>query len=181
MKSALFLKGVWILELKELKDIDFSHVMQEYELMIYKIIKLFHVREEDVEELYQEGLVGLWYAWKGYEDSKASFSTYAYCTIRGMLLNLIKKDRRFHDTHCTWNPEMEELIPDLSLMSIKEQLREIESYTINLSEKQKIWLIEYIVNGKSLDEIASEYGTTVSAVKSWRRSALKNIRENLIE
>ncbi|WP_096156525.1 sigma-70 family RNA polymerase sigma factor [Bacillus sp. FJAT-45066] len=159
----------------EIKESEFSEIVEEYSSMIYKIIHSLHI-QKDIDQFYQEGLIALWYAWKGYEDSKASFTTYAYWTIRGMLLNLIKKDRRYHDKHCAWKAEMEELISDESNKTIDEQLQEIECYAVNLTEKQKIWLIEYIVNGKKLEEIAKEYGTTVASVKAWRRSAIKCLR-----
>ncbi|WP_100333139.1 sigma-70 family RNA polymerase sigma factor [Bacillus alkalisoli] len=162
-----------------IKDREFSMIVEQYGLVIYKIIQTLHVREEDIEEMYQEGLVALWYAWKGYEESKATFSTYAYWTVRGMLINLIKKDRRFYDTHCSWKPGLEEVIPDHSNKTIHEQLRDLECYIKNLTENQKRWLIEFILKGKKLEEIAEEYGTTVAAVKSWRRSAIKTIKLNL--
>ena len=160
-----------------MKDMEFNEVVEQYTPMIYSIIHKLHIQHNEAQ-FYQEGLVALWYAWKGYDASKANFSTYAYWTIRGMLLNMIKEDRRYYDTHCGWNRGIDEIIPDLTIRkTIREQIEELECYFIPLTEKQKIWLIEYMVNGKKLDEIAAEYGTTVAAVKAWRRSAIKNIRE----
>ena len=159
------------------KDMEFNEVVEQYTPMIYSIIHKLHI-QHNVEQFYQEGLVALWYAWKGYDASKANFSTYAYRTIRGMLLNMIKEDRRYYDAHCVWNPEMDEVMPDVTIRkTIREQVEELESYMTPLTGNQRIWLIEYMVNGKKLDEIATEYGTTVAAVKAWRRGAIKNIKD----
>ena len=162
------------------QEMEFNEIVEKYSQMIYSIIHKLHIQQNE-EEFYQEGLIALWYAWTRYEESKANFSTYAYWTVRGMLLNLIKEDRRFHETHCAWTPEMEEVIPckNDSVSSVHERIQEIECYVLTFSEKQRIWLKEYVVNGKKLEEIAEKYGTTVAAVKSWRRSAIQNIRQNV--
>ncbi|MBM7621477.1 DNA-directed RNA polymerase [Bacillus tianshenii] len=140
--------------------------------MIHHIIHSLHIYKNQ-EYYLQEGMIALWEATVTFKAEKGAFTSYAYSTIRGKLLNYLKKEIRFSSA--------EEPSDETRLASIpyhESTIREdLEAYTQNLTENQRKWLVEYIINNKKIEEIARETGSTASAVKSWRRGALRNIKK----
>ena len=60
--------------------------------LIYSIAKKYSYNDEDLEDLYQVGNIGLQHALENYkEDSLAKFSTYAHFYIKGEILKYIPK------------------------------------------------------------------------------------------
>ncbi|WP_078378795.1 sigma-70 family RNA polymerase sigma factor [Sutcliffiella halmapala] len=161
----------------EIEKNEYEQVLQQYEPMIHKIIRTLHIYH-DYDYYYHEATVALWHAMKEFNEEKGSFTAFAYTSIRGKLLNILKKESRHQNTHLAWMEGLEETLPDTTI-SIEEQLKEIEYYMENLTKYQKIWLVGYICYGKRLEEIAIECNTTISAVKSWRRGALQNIKKGM--
>lgn len=151
----------------------FSEVLEQYEKMIKNQIKSLNIYK-NYDEYYQTGLIALWKAWKNYDDSKGKFSAYAYVTVRGSMLEKLRKEAQYEERF----PVLDENITDSYLEDFLEK-ELFESYLITLTEKQKTWAFEAIYNGKSLAQIANEYETTVEAVKSWRKGALKKLRKQL--
>lgn len=149
----------------------FEEVLEQYSPMIHHIIHSLHIYKNQ-DYYLQEGMIALWEATVTFEAEKGAFTSYAYSTIRGKLLNYLKKEIKFAAT--------EEPSDDFKLDAIpyhESTIREdMEAYTQNLTENQRKWLVEYIINNKKIEEIACETGATASAVKSWRRGALRNIK-----
>lgn len=158
-----------------MNSVDYDQVLHQYEPMIHKIIHSLHIYK-DYDHYYQEATIALWQAMEDFHAEKGSFTAFAYTSIRGKLLNILKKESRHQKTHLAWSEGLEETLPDTSI-SLEEQLQEIRFYLENLTENQKIWLIGYICDGKRLEEIAKECNTSISAVKSWRRGAIRNIKK----
>ncbi|WP_223701206.1 sigma-70 family RNA polymerase sigma factor [Sutcliffiella deserti] len=154
---------------------EYGEVLAQYEPMIHKIIRSLHIYY-DHEYYYHEATIALWHAWEKFEDEKGSFTSFAYTSIRGKLLNVLNKERRHQQTHLSWKEGLEESLPDTTI-TIEDQLRELEYYMENLTEYQKIWLVGYICYGKKLEDLAKEYKTSTSAVKSWRRGAIQKIKK----
>lgn len=158
-----------------MKQRSFHEVFQQYEKLIKNQIKSLNIYK-NYEEYYQIGLIALWKAWKNYDDRKGKFSAYAYVTVRGSMLEKLRQEAQY-----------EERFPVLSEQSdtsyfenfLEKEL--FESYLTTLTEKQKTWAIEAIFNGKTLKQIANEYETTVEAVKSWRKGALKKLRKQVVK
>ncbi|WBL14598.1 sigma-70 family RNA polymerase sigma factor [Sutcliffiella sp. NC1] len=163
----------------DIRHASFTDVLEQYRPMIYKIINTLHIYR-DHSYYFHEGVVALWTAYKQFNEEKGSFPAYAYTTIRGSLLNVLKAERHFDDHHAPWDKEFEEFIPDNSV-SLDEQINHLEPYVVCLTNNQKIWVVEHIFYGKGIKEIAREHRTTEAAVKSWRRGAIKKIREEILK
>lgn len=151
----------------------FLEVLEQYEKLIKNQIKSLNIYK-NYDEYYQIGLIALWKAWKNYDDSKGKFSAYAYVTVRGSILEKLRKEAQYEERF----PILDEQMTGSYLEDFLEKVL-FESYLTTLTEKQKTWVIEAIYNGKTLAQIASEYETTVEAVKSWRKEALKKLRKLL--
>jgi len=153
----------------------FEKVLHRYESMIKKqLISLNIYKNHD--EFFQIGRIALWEACLRYDPNKGNFSSFAYVTVRGKMLEHLRKENRYEQRN-RLTMEMKQLDrPDRQAENMLD--KEIFlSYLAPLSEKQKIWAKESIVNQKTPSEIAREYGTSAEAVKSWRKEALKTLRK----
>ncbi|MBR1413172.1 MAG: sigma-70 family RNA polymerase sigma factor [Bacilli bacterium] len=69
---------------------DTQKLVDENKNFIYKIARSFSYNENELEDLFQVGVVGLLKAYKNYKsDSNAKFSTYAYYDIYGEMYKYI--------------------------------------------------------------------------------------------
>lgn len=143
------------------------------------------------DEYYQEGLVAMWNAYRMYEPDKGPLSTYFNFVIRNRLIDLIRKRNRDQENVLTYvdhykTAETDGLystsgqhkypIPTIPKRTIDTEpmWKQIEE---TLTIKQWTWLECFVGKEMTLQEIATQEGTTVEAVKSWAREARKKIRK----
>ena len=66
----------------------------DYEKLVYKIIRRYSYNQNDLEDLYQVGMIALDKACKNYDkNSNCQFSTYAYLYIKGEVLKFIRENK----------------------------------------------------------------------------------------
>ena len=66
----------------------------EYEKLVYSIIKKYSYNSNDLEDLYQVGMIALDKASKKYDvNSNCEFSSYAYLYIKGEVLKYIRENK----------------------------------------------------------------------------------------
>lgn len=153
----------------------FEEVLDQYTPMIHHIINTLNIYKEK-DRYVHEGTIALWEAFCSQDCRKGSFTSYAYSSIRGKLLNLLKKEVRWENTHTF----VEELPEDGFDFTGDADDVGLEEYTRHLTDKQKKWVAECIIKGKRMEEVALDEGVTVSAVKSWRAEALKKLRRKVM-
>ncbi len=149
----------------------FEEVLSQYTPMIHHIIKSLNIYK-DKDRYFHEATIILWETMLTQDHQKGSFTSYAYSSIRGKLLNHLKKEVQWEATHA-----FVEHIPEQPFEPSLSDIEGLEKYTQHLTDRQKVWLIEYIGKGKRLEDIAREEGVSISAVKSWRGEALKKLRK----
>lgn len=149
----------------------FEEVLNKYTPMIHHIINSLNIYK-DKDRYFHEATIILWETLQTTDHRKGSFTSYAYSSIRGKLLNHLKKEMKWVETHA-----FVEHFPEQPSEISYCELEQLEKYTRLLTEKQKIWLIEFIGNGKKLEEIAMQEEVSISAVKSWRGEALKKLKK----
>lgn len=132
------------------------------------------------EDFYQIGLIGLWEAHQRFDPEKGFFPAFAKTTVRGKMLEHMKKQIRFDQHHTAISDEILELTldPDQEKPLEREM---ILSYCEGLSKKQLAWVKHAIIDNKKLREIAKIEGVETSSIKSWRREALKKMLKNYQE
>ncbi|MCC3356117.1 sigma-70 family RNA polymerase sigma factor [Bacillus sp. REN16] len=156
---------------------EFEELAEQYKPLIFQVIKRLRLYG-DRETFYQIGLIGLWEASNRFDAGKGvEFSTFAFTTIRGKLLDHLKKEARYQD-HC--QPTGEQVFMKLADCSDDLSVDLIEEYGKNLTENQVKWVQGRIIEDKSYKEIAGEHGVTVESVKSWGRQAVKKLRQIII-
>ncbi|MGG2063473.1 MULTISPECIES: sigma-70 family RNA polymerase sigma factor [unclassified Bacillus (in: firmicutes)] len=152
-----------------MKPVTFTEAVALYEKMIRNQMKKLCIYR-DYEEYYQCGLIALWRAYDKYDEEKGSFPAYALVTVRGYLLERLKKERRFQDREtCTEHNILENI-------GGEEKQTEVLEYMSMLGAKERFVLVEHFYGGKKMHEIATELGMTYHQARWIYRQALKKIR-----
>lgn len=158
------------------QGVTFEEVVKVYDPMIHSVISQLRISRE-VDDFYQIGLIGLWEAYKHYQLEKGNFAAYAKSLIRGRIL--MEFDRKYIPYQNSF------LQPDNSIFQIIDESvttpfekEDLDVYLHGLTDNQRKWAIGAFYENKSVGQIAADYRVTGETVKSWRKLALKRIREN---
>ena len=154
---------------------NFDELVEQYRPLIFNVIHSLKIYK-DIDHYYSISLQALWEASCKYDETKAAFSTLAYSTIKGRLLNELRKQIRWENRNMLTedskiDSDMTQPCTDLYL-----EAETIECYCKSLTVNQKRWVIHTFLYNDTLEEIATIYNVNKSAVKAWRRDALKKLR-----
>ncbi|MFC4557643.1 sigma-70 family RNA polymerase sigma factor [Virgibacillus kekensis] len=168
----------------------FETILEENENRIYFQIHKLHINDPH-QEFYQEGLEALWNAYLSYLPDKGSMTTYFNYSIRNRLIDLLRRktvDQKYtkafqseFETQCGAGNRNRRngiglpVVGRTDMMLIHSPLFELvrEGLTTN----QQKWVNYYILEDKSVKEIAELEGVSESAVKSWGRQARKKLKD----
>ena len=150
---------------------DFEQLATHYSKMIHSIIHTLHIYKNQ-DEYYQIGLLALWDASKNFDDQKGTFSTYAYSYIKGRMLSLLRSEKKRED-HTLYPSE--DYWNQLECESSMLEKENILSYFRHLTDKQEKWVLSYFYLGLSNKEIALRENVSLSAVKSWKQTAMEKV------
>jgi RNA polymerase sigma factor (sigma-70 family) len=157
---------------------EFNRVIEEENWLIHYCMKQLQIYKQH-DEYYQEGLIGLWEAYERFDESRGvAFRTFAWRTIRGKLLTLLRKSKSYDDRQATLTEAIIEITEDLQ-SAIPLELEILMGYCDELTEAQKKWVFLHFFDGMGANQIASEENVSIETVKSWRRYALQKIRKNV--
>lgn len=154
-----------------MKPATFKEAVVLYEGMIVNQIKKLGIYQ-DHEEYYQCGLIGLWYAYERYDAEKGNFPAYAVITVRGYILERLKKEFAVQEK-CVYVGEYEDIF---HFEDIEMKAKDFMSV---LDEKEKYIIFERFFVGKTMGEIASEMEMTYYQVRWVYRQALDKMRNSL--
>ena len=105
-----------------------SEMVELFSKLVYSVARKYSYSNEDLEDLYQVGVIGLQNAIKNYKsDSDAKFSTYAHFYIKGEILKYIRENRAIKINYDT-----DKLIR--SIAKVKEHLTQVNSRAPSLEE-----------------------------------------------
>lgn len=155
---------------------DFEGIVKQYDKMIYSIIHSVNIYK-NVDHYYSVGLQALWEARMKFKEERASFTTFAYSIIRGRILTELRREKYWNDKNINMSQHLFESLYECGYVEAYLQKEAVLSYCHHLTENQKRWVIHTFFYEHSLDEIASIYSVSKDAVKSWRRDALKKLRQ----
>lgn len=144
--------------------------------MIHRIIRSLNLYK-DTDSYYQIGLIALWEASLQYNPNKGSFVSYVYTTIRGRMLHHLHKEGTFSRRHASFD--------DPSLLEIEEEHHPpleadiIASYCEHLAESEAKWVKAHFLEDKTIHEIAAAEKVSIDTVKTWKKRALRKLRDKL--
>lgn len=105
-----------------------SEMVELFSKLVYSVARKYSYSNEDLEDLYQVGIIGLQNAMKNYNsDSDAKFSTYAHFYIKGEILKYIRENRAIKINYDT-----DKLIR--SIAKVKEYLTQVNSRSPSIEE-----------------------------------------------
>lgn len=173
-------------------------VIKQHEGMIYMNGRSFFLKGGELNDLLQEGYIGLIKAIKSYDEKReSSFSTFANLCIKRQMISAIKKytaakcrhlneameDSNYYDKEEKINykfPSLGFYTPEEILLS-KELIKLLEKYLVeNLSELEKnvfYCLIKqktYIEIAKQLNESPKKIDNTIQRIKKKVRGYLES-------
>ncbi|MFD5262864.1 sigma-70 family RNA polymerase sigma factor [Bacillus wiedmannii] len=154
-----------------MKPATFTETFVLYEGMIVNQIKKLGIYQ-DHEEYYQCGLIGLWHAYERFDAEKGSFPAYAVVTVRGYILERLKKESALQERN-VYVGEYEEIF------SVEDVEMRAKDFMSVLDEKEKYIIFERFFVGKTMGEIASEMEMTYYQVRWVYRQALEKMRNSL--
>ncbi|MGO5009470.1 sigma-70 family RNA polymerase sigma factor [Bacillus wiedmannii] len=156
-----------------MKPATFTEAVVLYEGMIVNQIKKLGIYQ-DHEDYYQCGLIGLWHAYERYDAEKGSFPAYAVVTVRGYILERLKKESALKERN-VYVGEYEDIF---HFEDIEMRAKDFMSV---LDEKEKYIIFERFFVGKTMGEIANEMEMTYYQVRWVYRQALEKMRNSLRE
>ncbi|WLR43152.1 sigma-70 family RNA polymerase sigma factor [Bacillus carboniphilus] len=125
------------------------------------------------EDYIQIGYIALWKAYNRFDERKGKFSSFAYKTIKGELLNELTRQNKMQ-VECSQQTVVNEVtMYDTYMVELENYLCSVKPL---LTENQYLWLHFYVLEGKGPKDIAKLLNTTEAAVKSWRKRALMKLR-----
>jgi len=149
----------------------FTETVVLYEGMIVNQIKKLGIYQ-DHEEYYQCGLIGLWYAYERFDAEKGSFPAYAVVTVRGYILERLKKECVVQERYvCTDQYEERFECEDAGTRA--------KDFMSVLDERERHIISERFFVGKTMGEIANEIGMTYYQVRWLYRQALEKMRDSV--
>ncbi len=156
--------------------IPFEEVAMDFTPLVMGMMKRLKIYKNR-EEYIQIGFIALWKAYQNYDPEKGSFSSFAYSYVRGDMLAQLKKDASYDERHLLndFDDGMKPVADESR--SIQEEYESISAYLKHLTPREMDWVIEHIIYGRSITEIANKYNVAPTTVKSWRKQALKKLRE----
>ncbi|WP_252503168.1 sigma-70 family RNA polymerase sigma factor [Sporosarcina sp. Marseille-Q4943] len=129
----------------------------------------------------QTGRVALWQAWKRFDAEKGDFTPFAFRSIRGAMLDEMKKESRFEER---FMPAEDEKLTNLIGGDESEEygwMDGLRQAVDQLTDDEKKLLQWLFIDRCTQAECAKRLGISVPGVKKRRERLLKKMREVMEE
>ena len=169
---------------------NFTHFFSQHEGRIRYQIHRIGITGEWYEEFYQEGLIGLWNAYKNYDNSRGEIGTYLNYKIRFCLMDLLRRKLKTKEKADQALEQMIAVISDGNIhkgtekqliqftdISIKENETFWKEVRSHLTEKQWKWVKYFIIAELSVKEIMELENVSADTIKNWGRLAKNNLKK----
>ncbi|QUW21295.1 sigma-70 family RNA polymerase sigma factor [Sporosarcina sp. Marseille-Q4063] len=143
---------------------NFEEVLTQYEPMISAALRQLNIYR-DHDSFRQAGRVALWQAWTRYEEGRGHFAPFASISIRGAMLDIIKREVRFEEN--VMQTEEKYLNDVESPATIQWSDRLSQAFKI-LNDAEREFIHWYFVEGLSQAECAEKAGVSVAGIKKRR-------------
>lgn len=154
---------------------NFEAVLEQYEPMISASIRKLNIYR-DHESFRQAGRVALWQAWNRFDEAKGNFTPFAYRSIRGAMLDEMKKESKFEEHVMQVEDTSLEFIIDATLDSHDGESNGLTEALDTLSPKERELVQWLFIEGFTLTECAERVGITVEGIKKRRQRILAKLR-----
>ena len=157
----------------------FEDVLTQYEPMITASMRNLNIYRDHVH-FRQIGRIGLWQAWTRYDEDRGHFAPYASQSIRGAMLDELKKETRFTERVT----QTEDILLE-GLLEQEEQILHEWSDRLTLAfeqlTKNERQLIQwFFIEGLTQAECAEKAKISVAGIKKRRERMLVKLRKQLV-
>ncbi|WP_051348411.1 sigma-70 family RNA polymerase sigma factor [Peribacillus kribbensis] len=153
---------------------NFEEITERYTPMIYSIIRSLHIYK-DQDEYYQIGLIALWEAEQNFTNSKGAYTSYAYSTVKGKILNYLKTQSRWDSHLLIESNDTADRLSD-AVFDLYFPHEEIKESLSVLTDNQKKWAVGCLFEGRRIEDVAQYYQVSKEVIKSWRKGAIQKWR-----
>lgn len=129
---------------------------------------------KNFEQFRQAANVAIWLAWKKYDAQKGDFEPYASQSIRGALLDELKKSARYEELQVP--TEDSQLQMHLESIEDEKNINILEQLTEEINEVEYRILKAYYFERNTHKEIANELNMTAAALQKQKSRLLKRLR-----
>lgn len=148
----------------------FDEVLTQYQPMIRSILRKTRIyRDHDV--FRQAAAIALWKVWENYDESKGSFTGYAYRSMYGAVLDELKRT--------TKDIPVETSYFDMEYVANTES--HIDDLLAILPSTQRDVLILCYIHGFTALEIAQILNISEPGIKKRKKVALAKLRVHLLK
>lgn len=158
----------------------FEDVLVQYEPMISASIRKLHIYR-DHESFRQAGRVALWQAWTRFDETKGNFTPYAYRSIRGAMLDELKRENHF-EAHTS---QMEDAILEVHMTTEAsaplEWSDQLDDAFERLTEAERHLIQWLFVEELSLATCAEKATISLAALTKRRQRLLAKLKRILGE
>lgn len=160
--------------------LNFEDVLTQYEPMITACIRQLNIYR-DFDQFQQTGRVALWHAWKRFDKQKGDFTPFAYRSIRGAMMDEMKRENRFEQHHMPTEDEMLTNLIEVDDGGGNCGSGQLQNVIESLTEDDRKLLQWLFVEACSQAECAKRFGISVSGVKKRRERLLQKVREMFVK
>lgn len=153
--------------------LNFEDVLAQYEPMISAIIRKLNIYR-DHEQYRQVGRVALWQAWTRFDDEKGNFTPFAYRSIRGAMLDELKRESRIEENIMPATDDV--LVYFMGGEEGDDGFDYLHDAIEQLDPSEKAFIQWTFLEGCSLAECANRFGISVAGVKKRRERMMKKLR-----
>ena len=164
---------------KDRNLIIFEEVLMQYEPMISASIRKLNIYR-DQESFRQAGRVGLWQAWTRHDEERGHFAPFAYRSIRGAMLDELKREGRFEENVTQMEDEILNVLIDTESPVILEWSDRLDAALEILTPVERELIQWVFVEGLSLSECAARAAITVAGIKKRRQRMLAKLKKELV-
>ena len=158
---------------------NFEDVLEQYEPMISASIRKLNIYR-DHESFRQAGRVALWQAWNRFDETKGNFTPFAYRSIRGAMLDELKKENHFEEHVTQMEDEFLENVIETKLDVHYGASNGLAEALDILSPAERDLVKWLFIEGFTLTECAERVGITVAGIKKRRERMLLRLRSELV-
>lgn len=162
-----------------------EELLKKYKNMVLKIARHYYIMGGDIDDLTQEGMIGLYRAIISYEeDREATFKTFAFTCIKRQILSAIKKANSKKNQFFLYLFDNDKLVfldtpsnrenPEQNFIS-KENYSYINEFINKKLSKMEIQVLREYLSGESYSIIAKKLDIEKKSVDN----ALGRIRQKL--
>ncbi len=161
-------------------ECSFEEAAVSYEPLIKKMIKQYR-GGMTYDEAYQMGLIALWEATRTYDSARGYFPAYVKFHLTRTFLTVIRNRQKDSERHI-WN---DTLIAGVSILGDDQAdlfvKNEVERCKALLTQREYSWLYFTVIKGFRTADLANLFDVSQHTVRSWKKSAVKKLREKLKE